>query len=137
MCSVLIFAKPDNNHPDPTLDWQKFKRGYVVDVRDPDDFFWGDDIQGSKALGWWRVVLVPGTPASELQSLTGGDPPPEPAAPCRLRVNKIDLDALERGKKLKKTDILTVTAKDLLALRSLVPAVVNPHVIGDDPKVVG
>jgi hypothetical protein len=137
MCSILIFAKPDNDHPDPSLDWQKFKRGYVIDIHDSDDFYWGNDIQGAEALGWWRVVVVPGAPASALQSLTAGDVPPNPVGAYRLRTNKIDLDILERGKKLKKTDTLPVELADFLALRSIVPPVVNLHEIGKDPKDIG
>lgn len=95
MCSVVIFAKPDNDHPDPALDWTKFKRGDVIDINDDDNFFWGSHVQGDNALGWWNVIVVPGVAANDIISLCMGDPIPFvlPAL-YRIRVNSIDLDGL-------------------------------------------
>lgn len=50
MCSIVIFAKPDNDHPDSALDHQKFKRGDVIDVHDDDDFDWGREAEISQAV---------------------------------------------------------------------------------------
>lgn len=69
MCSILIFIKPDNDHPDPSLDWQRFKVGDVIDIAEADDFHWGDDIQGPGALGWWTVVVVPNVQKAQLEYL--------------------------------------------------------------------
>lgn len=134
MCSLLIFAKPDNNHPDPTLDWQKFKRGDVIDSRDDDNFFWGNDIQGPKALGWWRVVVIPGVPAKDFLGLQMGDDPSliNPKMPIRLRINKIDVDALEMMAKDASNPAVTTDQFDavkmttdtstLLSVRTTKPA---------------
>lgn len=124
MASVLVFAKPDNIHPDPNLDWTKFKRGDVIEARDEDNFFWGNDIHGPKPLGWWRVIALPGVPASAVQSLVVGDPVPQgQIAPYRLRVNKIDLDALENGKVLNPSDSLAATLPDVLAVATVKPPI--------------
>ncbi len=58
MCNILIFAKENNSHPDPTEDWKKFKAGDVIDIAEEDDFFWGNDIDGDNPLGWWIKVKV-------------------------------------------------------------------------------
>lgn len=123
MCSVLIFAKPDNNHSDPKLDWQKFKRGDVIDMKDDDNFFWGNDIHGANGPGWWRVVILPGVRVSEIKSLMSSEVLKYPAldtAPRKIRAIKIDLDAIEaeeqikKGRPLVKTDTASHTKASLL-----------------------
>lgn len=115
MCSILIFAKPDNDHPDPDLDHTKFKRGMVVEVHENDDFFWGNDIHGKTALGWWRVVVVPGAKAADFAALAMGDHPLKegPEHP-RLRANILDLDAIEASHKPKDAAATIVTGRDVL-----------------------
>lgn len=98
MCSILVFAKDDNIHPDPKQQWRKFGRGDVIDIHEDDAFFWGNDIQGPKALGWWRVVVMPGVPKEKVLGLLSEevlDYPALESAPRKLRINKIDLDAIE------------------------------------------
>lgn len=121
MCSIVIFAKPDNDHPDPDLDHHKFKRGDVIDISDDDAMFWGHDVHGKTALGWWRVVVLPGVAAKDLQSLVMGD-----AAqlgdkdPPRLRSNRIDLDALEALHPVEGVESIITDRDTLLKLRSTV-----------------
>lgn len=141
MCSILIFSKPDNDHPDPAQDWKKFKRGDVIDMNDDDHFFWGGDIQGPKALGWWRVVVLPGVAAKTLRGLQAGDLPSvlDPQAPVRLRVNKIDLDALETMAKDARnlavvpdqfdTAKLATDTSTLLSVRATKPALATSLVL--------
>ncbi len=90
MCSILIFAK-DNINPNSTLDWQMWKTGYVVDISDNDNQWWGNDIDGPKKLGWWHVVVIPGAPAANYLALIAGDPAPDAIAPFRLRTVKLAL----------------------------------------------
>lgn len=137
MASMVIFAKPDNIHPDPKLDWTKFKRGDVIDIRDDDNFYWGEAVQGPQALNWWRVVTVPNTPAAALLSLAAGDSPSADGSAYRLRINSINLDMLEFGKNLGITDRLTSDVPTLLAVRTVKPVIANPNVIGSDPRVIG
>lgn len=144
MCSVLIFAKPDNDHPDPKLDWTKFKRGDVIAARDDDNFFWGNDIQGPKALGWCRVVILPGVAASELGTLMGEEVLSYPApdnAPRKLRSVKVDLDAIEaeavavKGQPLDKAEAAAQTKVTLFAKVSVKPETKPSNVkpVGDAP----
>ena len=162
MCSLLIFAKPDNDHPDKSLDWKRFKRGDVIDVRDDDDFFWGTDIQGPKALGWWRVIVLPGVAASDVIGLALSGPKVDDFAfdsPYLLRANKVDLDALEvlaeaDGAKvqvmadageipvekmtLTKTSMLVTDTAAVLEVRTVKPAL-QVAVIGEESpfEVIG
>lgn len=93
MCSILIFIKPDNNNNlDPTMDWKKFKAGDVIDINEDDGFYWGEDIQGPNALGWWKVVVVPGVQKVQLAYLLASETLPyvslEPLSPDEVRHQK-------------------------------------------------
>jgi hypothetical protein len=81
--SLLVFAKPDNTHPDPEVDRQKLKRGHVVDAREDNNFFWGRDIE---RLGWWKVVEVSAAPARFYKPLI------KPGENGDLRREMLDLD---------------------------------------------
>jgi hypothetical protein len=128
MCSVLIFVKPENDHADPALDWQKFKAGDVVDIAEKDNFYWGDDIQGPSPLGWWSVVVVPKTQKSRLTHLMDSGEMPLvsllPANPVEVRHQKrlwaVDTTALAPS----------MTLPELLAVASRKPAMSNSNVIG-------
>lgn len=139
MSSLLVFAKPDNIHPDPTQDWRKFKRGDVIDVNDDDNFFWGTDIQGKDALGWWRIVVLPGVPASQVLSMLFGDnmDPLNPDQPIRLRINQVNLDGLEQGQVLKTTDQVTTDFNSFIALRTSKPPLPKVGVDGQPAVVIG
>ena len=127
MCSVLIFVKTDNTHDDPSQDWKKFKAGDVIDINEKDKFDWGAAIQGPDALGWWRVVTVPGAQTADLAVLLSADPMPygivnpDPTMiPHRKRIHALKVAGLQD----------TMTAGELLALATLKPAMSNPSVIG-------
>lgn len=141
MCSILVFAKPDNLHPDPRKQWSKFERGDAIAVQDDDDFFWGEEVHGKRALGWWRVIVLPGVPAAKMQSLAEPEVLEYPAlddAPRKLRAVKIDLDAIEVEAKLQAGRDLTITEKveqsepAVLAKVSIKPATAPD---GSDVKV--
>ena len=131
MCSIVVFAKADNIHPDPKLQWQKFGRGDVIDMSEDDNCFWGNDVQGPNALGWWRVIVLPGVPTAKVRGLLSPEILGRQAldsAPRKLRANKLDLDALEAaavtsmGKALAKTDVVHATEPMVLGRMSLKPA---------------
>lgn len=136
MCSLLIWAKPDSA-PDKIPDWQKFKRGDVIEIHDDDNFHWGADVQGPQALGWWRVVVLPKIPAKDLISLVQNDAPgPDTGIeiPYLLRVNTVGLDALEVMEK-DQANVAVVTDQiyaakmttdknTLLSVRTTKPALV-------------
>jgi len=130
MCSILVFVK-NNPHPDPKQQWRKFGPGDVIDGNDDDNFYWGDDIQGPKALGWWRVVVVPGVPWSKLAGLTTSEVLERqdlPDAPRKLRINKIDIAALEqqaasvKGAPIEKAEAVQIAEADVLAVIEMKPA---------------
>lgn len=117
MCNLLVFALANNVHPDPSLQWTKFARGYVVDVREDNEemhYYAGDP-------GVFRIISMPGVPASQMQSLAMGDAVPLTANPYRLRVNSINLDILEAGQQLGLHDVLAVTSVAVLATRTVNP----------------
>lgn len=146
MCSILIFAKPDNDHPDPTLDWQKFKRGDVVDIHEDDNFFWGNDIVGPNALGWWRVLVLPGVPKASMMGLLTEEKRSVlelDTSPRYLRANKVNIDAIEQqyvtetGKVIERTTILQKDETNFLKEVSLKAPWQNQNVIGDNLNVIG
>lgn len=136
MCSILVFAKADNSDADPAIDTLKFKRGYIVDINDKDDFFWGEDIQGKNALGWWRIVLLPGVSAASMLGYCMGDPWSLVTNNyLRLRTKQIDLDAIEaaQGKALTPTDTAILPDKASFdSLASNVLAIAKTPVIGGE-----
>lgn len=137
MARIVVWAKPDNDHPDPVIDAQKFKRGMVVDVLEDGQEAGKDVEQGA----WWRVVEAPG-PAADYAHLLGMDPEfrdqrqfgklnPFP----RKRVNALDLDALEASVGLssgqrpaQKVEVMKAAALAQVKTRA---AVENPTVIGE------
>lgn len=121
MCSIVIFAKADNDHPDPNLDHLKFKRGDVIDISDDDAMFWGHDVHGNTPLGWFRVVVLPGVAAKDLQSLLMGDPMQlGDKDPPRLRANRINLDGLEAKHPVDGKESIITDRATLLGLRSTI-----------------
>ena len=101
MCRLIVFNKANNDHPDPDLDWTKFKRGDVIDVLE-------DGVEAGKAVEndpLFHIIEMPGTPAAEMRALTMGDPIEEgDSEHPRLRANRLDLDAI--GDKPTKADVL-------------------------------
>lgn len=128
MCSILIFVKPDNVHPDPSLDWQKFKAGDVIDVMDADDFYWGDDIQGPNPLGWWKVVTLPNVSSVDVKYLLDGAvlplvsiAPEDPTTyPHAIRLKFVDVSLLN--------DVMTL--EEFLSTVRVKPPFVNYNAIG-------
>ena len=94
MASLLVFAIP-NLHPDPTLQWTKYTTGDVIDIRDDDNFFWGSDIQGPAALGWWKVVCIPGVQAASLSGLLVSGPIVDATiSKFQMRTQSVNVSAL-------------------------------------------
>lgn len=128
MCSVLIFTKPDNEHEDPAQDWKRFKAGDVIDISEFDNFYWGDDIQGPNALGWWSVVVVPRAQKAQIAYLLEAGALPlvslEPLntaeVPHQKRLWTIDLNMLAPEMSLA----------ELSAAVSAKPAMSSMNVIG-------
>jgi hypothetical protein len=124
MARLIVFAKPDNDHPDPELNAAKFKRGDVVDVL-PDGVDPGRDIMGQgdqNLAGWWRVIDVPGLTAEEAQTFLSHQNDADGIVP-RKRLNGLDLDALETaaaqalGRALGRTERLSRTRLQVIAAR--------------------
>lgn len=129
MCSFIAFAKDGNDHPDPKLDWTKFKLGDVIDGRDDDEFFWGHEINGKNPTGLLRVMVIPGMPWAQMSFLLDADPEVsfQESKPRRLRVNKVDLSALVQkgevnaGKPLALAEPAVVTRQDVVATVTVKP----------------
>lgn len=132
MCRIVVWAKPGNDHPDPLIDARKFKRGMVVDILE-DGQEAGKEIESGS---WWRIIEVPGEPASQFGDLLGGDPEfnselfaalnPLP----RKRVQRLDLDAIESAAGAKQAGPITLT-------RSAVTVLAKPSLRRDNPNVIG
>ena len=116
MASLLIFSRPSNSQLTELQRYGQPERGDVVDVRTDDLFFWGRAID---TIGWWRVVVVPGVPASAVQGLVSTSTRESRKWPTawRHRVWRVDLDALAVGQLSAGTWIVTLDR--LLAAASL------------------
>ncbi len=128
MCNVLVFIKPDNEHDDPKKDWSKFKAGDVVDIVEKDKFPWGAAIQGPKALGWWKVVVIPGVRKEKLAHLLESGPMPFVSL---LPLSPVDT---KHQKRLWALDVAqlkpSMTLDELLAAAFQKPQQPNLSVIG-------
>lgn len=92
MCRLFVFAMVGNDHPDPDLDWQKHKRGDVIDVL-PDGVDGGRGVENDPLF---KIIEMPGEPVKGCVSLCMGDPVQAgDLEHPRLRVNRLDLDAIE------------------------------------------
>ncbi len=131
MARLIVWAKPDNDHPDPVVNARKFKRGMVVDVLE-DGQHAGNDVEKGD---WWRIVEVPGEPAASFASLLQADPKftkldlflSEAQYP-RKRVSVLDLDAIEGGK--------VPADKPVTADKATVDAQAKPMTKLDNPNVI-
>lgn len=144
MARIVVWAKPDNDHPDILIDARKFKRGMVVDIL-ADGQEAGADIE---AGGWWRIIEAPG-PVSLYEDLLGADPEfnDEKLFPTlnpmpRKRVQAVDLDAVEdaAGLRGKSPELpIRVTRAALVAQQKILAKRDNPTVIGPSEaiKVIG
>lgn len=115
MCNLLVFALASNIHPDPSLQWTKFQRGYVIDVREDSEemhYYAGD-------VGLFRIIAMPGVSAAQMSALAMGDAVPLTANPYRVRVNSINLDTLELGQKLGPFDTLVMSQASVMATRTI------------------
>lgn len=102
MCRLFVFAKADNDHPDPELDWTKFKAGDVIDILE-DGQHGGAEAETS---GLFHIVELPGVPAAEFHSLLLGDEGHTPTHYQRLRSNRLDLPGIRRAKPSDKKGLL-------------------------------
>lgn len=128
MCSVLIFTKPDNDHEDPTLDWQKFKCGDVVDISEFDNFHWGDAIQGPNAIGWWSVVVVTAVQKAQLAHLLESGPMPF------VTLVEQNPSEVKHQKRLWSVDVSPLSAEmsldSFMATVTAKPSLTNLNLIG-------
>ena len=136
MCRVVVFAKVNNDHSDPRQDWKKFKRGDVIDVYE-DGFYLGNDVErpGPDVIDLFHIIEVPGVPAKDLKWLAAQEPETEfngEVAPFRIRMNKLDLEALQVG----FTRVSIASAAEVLAVRSVKEQWKDPAALGDD-SVIG
>lgn len=133
MARVIVWAKPDNDNPDSVVNARKFKRGMVVDVLE-DGQHAGNDVEKGD---WWRIVEVPGEPASSFLHLLQSDPKfkdpklfvSEAQFP-RKRVTTLDLDAIEAGAGKLDPDQSVTLAK------SAIDAQAKPMTKLDNPNVI-
>lgn len=129
MCTIFIFIKADNIHPDPSQDWRKFKAGDVIDVIDSDTGYGGEGVTGPNASGIFATIILPGVQASEVVSLCMGDEDDGTDQPRRLRINKIDVDGIRNTltiamkTALRNNQPVTITKAQLLSFRSTKPAI--------------
>lgn len=143
MCTLFVFAKADNDHPDPKIDAAKYKVGHVIDVLDEDDASGGLEVDGKNALGWWTKVVIPGVPAAKYRYLCDGDPTPRPGDPApttypRLRINVLDLAAVKLAAPVDQKGTVTVPSEAVLTdAVSVAQRKAVATVIGDDPAVIG
>lgn len=136
MSSLLVWARRDNEHAEQ---WKQFARGDVIDIREEDNWHWGNAIMGPDALGWWRVVIVEGTPAKALHGLVMGDPAPDKPIPYRIRTHRIDIDALEaaEGRKLEHWEALVVSFETIFGAIQQKLVMPDMTVIGLERTVLG
>lgn len=143
MASLLVFASDHAKNKDPAIDASSVpKRGHVIDVSDNDDQHWGNEIHKPDGLGWWRVIVIPGEPASKYRHLCDGD-----AALAadgvrqqypRYRINRLDLDAIEGAAETDDQHVIRLSkGADILKQVSVVAVVPVGVVIGSDPLVIG
>ena len=114
MCRVFIFAKANNDHPDPSLDWTRFKRGDVVEVLE-DGKFGGQSVETDPLF---YIVEVPGVPVSDLVALKLGREDPTGEFYPQLTTNRLDLDAL-----IADHGNMQLTREELLVYRKTLPQV--------------
>lgn len=135
MARVIVWAKRDNDHEDPVIDAQKYKPGMVVTILE-DGQEAGKEVEQSH---WWRIIEVPGVPAAKLSYLCGCDPEfhdeltfaSESKFP-RKRVQRLNLDEIEKGLELKPEDSIVLTEKQLTDQAAIQPKADNPFVFADD-----
>ena len=106
MSSLLVFAKTDNLHPDPREQWSRYAPGDVIDIAADDAFDWGAEVA---RLGWWRVLIVPATPA-ELAHLVDEEVPTAPTlrGVRRLRMRRLRLEVLSDSPTVAEVHAATV-----------------------------
>jgi hypothetical protein len=140
MARVVVWAKRDNDHPDPLVDARKYKAGMVVVILE-DGQPAGQMVDKSD---WFRIIEMPGVPASDLGYLVEADPLPEdmknfPTLKVfpRKRITVLDLDAIEAAAglsaKQNPTQTITIASKLALDSQALVSSTVdNPLVFSLD-----
>lgn len=122
MCRALVWARRDNV--------TGFARGEVVEIRDDENFHWGNAVMGPNALGAWRCIEITGVPMRALISLQLNDA--SGGRTCRF-----DLDALEAAEgRLDHWDIIVINYEQAIAAIRLKPVVANA-VFGEPEKVFG
>ena len=88
------------------------KRGHCVEVLE-DGRSAGAKVEGNKR---WRIIEVPGVPASAFDHLKEREAiPPDTLPEVPPRIRKIDLDALETAEATKKGRVLIASDKISLA----------------------
>ena len=142
MARLVVWTKDVPVLDDKAFANRKYQPGMVVDILE-DGQHAGLDVEGDKALGWWRMIEAPGT-LSDYANLLGSDPEfhdpleydAKPTFP-RKRVNRLDIEAIEAAKPAGKGEPISLSANEVQSARQAVAAAQNPDVIGDDADVIG
>ena len=122
MCRVLVWARRDNT--------TGFSRGEVVEMRDDENFHWGDAVMGPNALGMWRCIEMPGVPVSSLVSLQMNDG-------TGRRTCRLDLDAIEAAEgRLDHWDVIVINYEQAIAAIRMNFVLIDA-VFGEAANVIG
>ena len=141
MCELIICVV-DKASSDLVLDCALDKRGGVVDVME-DGHAWGT-MELTHPM--FRIVKLPGVPASFGQAFMGGEPGDGTANPYLLRRQfKIDLDnaAIPAAAKAWLADdtraqpSMSLPQALLTTLKAKRPSAPHPNVIGQAANVIG
>jgi hypothetical protein len=133
MARLVVWRKPRPVLEDKILESRKFAPGMVVCVL-PDGLHAGSDIEGPKALGWWRVIDVAG-PVEDYAHLCEHDVDfldlrtyASKTEFPRKRLERMDIAALEETTPADRP--VAVTRQQLDAAKSAVVPMANPDVVG-------
>lgn len=147
MCELLVAAVNSHNPDSVYQDTKLPKRGDVVAARE-DGWPWGADELTDPA---WRLLSIPGAPVQDFLGLLSPEPATSPEE--LLRPNTLQYRGwfLDDGAVDVPPDFAAYIADDArtdaiyrvppgITLAQVVakrPAVADPAVIGDDPRVIG
>lgn len=144
----IIVRVVDKVNRDFYLNCRALKRGDVIEVV-PDGWPWGVLDQKNPD---WRIFKFPGVPVDDLLAFLAPEidtDPKQPSKTLQPRKFKFDVDSPSLPETFKaaladdmrtnpKVDpAVTMTSPDVWAFKAMKPAVADPAVIGDDPKVIG
>lgn len=133
----MIFSRQSNTALSGRQQTGQPERGDVVDIREDDNFHWGNAVMGPSALGWWQVVIVPNAGWKQLGGLLTGsnDDVSMGSLSWRHRIWSVDLDAIGVGQ--IPGGIWVVPYEKFIASASVKPQAIVSNEIGFAPNVIG